>query len=50
MEQYALGGFILAALGGATIFTHLPRKPLPIPLVLGHGLIALISLALLLMY
>jgi hypothetical protein len=40
--QIALGCFILAALGGLTIFLlfHLKAKPLPIPLVLGHGLIA----------
>jgi hypothetical protein len=52
MEQFALAGFVLAAIGGATIFGafHLRQRPLPIPLVLGHGLIALVSLALLLMY
>src|SRR5688500_14563924 len=35
--------FVLAALGGATIFVlfHLRQKPLPIPLVLGHGAIAI---------
>src|SRR5438034_6958674 len=34
----ALGFFVLAAAGGATIFVlfHLRAKPLPIPLVLGH--------------
>jgi hypothetical protein len=38
----ALGVLILAALGGATLFIgfHLREKELPIPLVLGHGLIA----------
>ena len=52
MEQIALGGFILAAIGGAVIFSlfHLRNQPLPIPLVLGHGLIAIISLTLLLVY
>jgi hypothetical protein len=46
----ALGGFVLAALGGIGIFTlfHLREKPLPIPLVLGHGLIAVTSFVLLL--
>jgi hypothetical protein len=46
----ATAGFVLAALGGITIFTlfHLREKPLPIPLVLGHGTIAAISYVLLL--
>jgi hypothetical protein len=40
---------VLAALGGATLFIgfHLREKPLPIALVLGHGLIALTGFALL---
>jgi hypothetical protein len=48
--QYALGIFVLAALGGATLFMmfHLKGRPLPIPLMLGHGLIALAGLGLLL--
>lgn len=52
MEQVSLGLFVLAALGGAAIFGlfHLREKALPIPLILGHGLIALIALTLLLMY
>ena len=47
----ALGGFGLAALGGATIFGlfHLQGKPLPIPLMLGHGAIAVVSFVLLLL-
>src|SRR4051812_41625144 len=47
----ALGCFVLAAAGGVTIFTlfHLQAKPLPIPLVLGHGALALIAFVLLLM-
>jgi hypothetical protein len=47
----ALGILILAALGGATIFGlfHLQEKPLPIPLVLGHGLIAAVGFVLLLL-
>jgi hypothetical protein len=46
----ALGCFVLAAAGGATIFVlfHLREKPLPIPLVLGHGAIALTAFVLLL--
>jgi hypothetical protein len=42
MAQYALGIFVLAALGGAVMFFgfHLKGRPLPIPLVIGHGLIA----------
>jgi hypothetical protein len=52
MEQVSLGLFVLAALGGAAIFGlfHLRDKALPIPLILGHGLIALIALALLIIY
>lgn len=50
LAQIALGVFVLAALGGAAIFTlfHLREKPLPIPLVLGHGAIALTGIVLLL--
>jgi hypothetical protein len=45
----ALGLFVLAALGGATLFLgfHLRDKPLPIFIVLGHGLTALIGLGVL---
>lgn len=47
----ALAGFVLAALGGATIFTlfHLREKPLPIPLMLAHGTAAVVSFILLLL-
>lgn len=47
----ALGCFILAALGGVTLFAgfHLQGKPLPIPLVIGHGLIAITGVILLLL-
>lgn len=40
--QIALGILILAALGGATMFLafHMKRRPLPIPFVVGHGLLA----------
>ena len=50
MAQAALGVFVLAALGGVTIFVrwHLKNLPLPIPIVLGHGLLALTGLGLLL--
>jgi hypothetical protein len=49
MAQWALGIFCLAALGGATLFGafHLRGKPLPIPLVLGHGLLAIVGVVLL---
>jgi hypothetical protein len=47
--QFALSGFILAAMGGFTLFGlfHLRQKPLPRALVIGHGLLALASLVLL---
>jgi hypothetical protein len=42
MTMVALAVLVLAALGGATLFLgfHLREKPLPIPLVLAHGLTA----------
>jgi hypothetical protein len=51
----ALGGLIVliaAALGGATLFFgfHLREKALPIPLVFGHGLIALTGFIMLAIY
>jgi hypothetical protein len=51
LAQYALGVFVLAALGGATLFTgfHLRGKPLPIPLVLAHGAIAIAGFILLIL-
>ena len=50
LGQAALGVFVPAALGGATLFLgfHLRGRALPIPLVIGHGLIAAAGLALLL--
>lgn len=47
--QISLGLFVLAALGGTSIFAmfHVKNLPLPIPLVLGHGLLALTALGLL---
>jgi hypothetical protein len=50
LVKVALGVFVLAALGGATIFLgfHMRNRALPIPLVLGHGLIAVTGYILLL--
>ena len=50
MALAALGCFVLAAAGGATIFVlfHLREKPLPVPLVLGHGALAATAFVLLL--
>jgi hypothetical protein len=49
MAQVALALVVAAALGGITIFAlyHLKKLPLPIPIVLGHGLLALAGLGLL---
>jgi hypothetical protein len=49
LSQIALGVFVLAAMGGTVLFAgfHLRERPLPIPLVIGHGLIALIGVAML---
>lgn len=51
LAQVALGVFILAALGGTVLLLgfHLRSKALPIPIVLGHGLIAATGLVLLLL-
>lgn len=51
LAQVALGIFIVAALGGAVLLLgfHLRGKALPIPFVLGHGLIAATGLVLLLL-
>jgi hypothetical protein len=51
LAQISLGVFILAALGGIGIFAlfHLRDKPLPTPLVLGHGAIAVTGFVLLLL-
>ena len=41
--------FIVAAIGGAILFSfHLRSQPLPVPLVLGHGLLAVLAFVLLL--
>ncbi len=49
MAQVSLGLIVLAAIGGVAIFAlyHLKNLPLPIPIVLGHGLLALTGLGLL---
>jgi hypothetical protein len=50
LAQIALGIFVLAALGGVGLFTmfHSKGRRLPIPFMLGHGLLALTGLGLLL--
>ena len=50
LAYFSLGAFVLAALGGGTIFAlfHLQEKPLPVPLIFAHGAIAVAGLALLL--
>ena len=49
LAQLALGMFLLATAGGATLFLgfHLREKALPMTLVLGHGLLALTGVILL---
>jgi hypothetical protein len=49
MVLAATGLLVLAALGGFALFAgfHLRERPLPIPLVLGHGLAALAGVVLL---
>jgi hypothetical protein len=51
IAKVSLGIFILAALGGAVLLLgfHMRAKALPIPFVLGHGLIAATGLVLLLL-
>ena len=43
--QIALGILVLAAVGGLTLFLgfHMKERDLPIPLVLGHGLTAVVG-------
>jgi len=50
LAQVALAGIVLAALGGSTLFVgfHMRRRALPIPLVIGQGLIAATGYVLLL--
>jgi hypothetical protein len=48
--RIALGLFVAAALGGFTLFSfHVRGKPLPIPLVVVHGLAAVVAFAVLLL-
>jgi hypothetical protein len=46
----SLIGFVIAALGGFTLllFFHLKKKPLPIPIMLIHATVAVVSFAVLL--
>jgi len=47
--RVALGLFVLAALGGLTLFSfHLRKKPLPLAVVAVHGLVAITAFAVLL--
>jgi hypothetical protein len=50
LAQISLAVLVLAALGGITIFAgfHLRGQALPIPLVLGHGIAAIVGYVLLL--
>jgi hypothetical protein len=50
LAQIATGVFVLAALGGSVLFFgfHLARKALPVPLVIGHGAIAVVAYVMLL--
>ncbi|MBI2826512.1 MAG: hypothetical protein HYX69_17690 [Planctomycetia bacterium] len=49
LAYLALGLLVLAAAGGATLFVgfHLKERALPVPFVIGHGLIAATALVLL---
>ena len=49
LANWALLLFLIAAAGGATLFFgfHMRSRPLPIPFVLGHGLLAATGLILL---
>lgn len=51
LAQIATGVFVLAALGGAVLFFgfHMAKKALPIPFVIGHGLIAVTAFVMLLL-
>jgi hypothetical protein len=50
LAQVALAVLVLAAVGGAVLFLgfHVKEKPLPVPLVLGHGVVAAAGYVLLL--
>lgn len=48
--RVALGIFVVAALGGFTLFSfHLRKKQLPIPLVVIHGAVAVVAFLILLL-
>lgn len=51
MAQFALGLFVIAAIGGATmnLLFHWKLLPLPIPLMIGHALLAVAGFVLLLL-
>jgi hypothetical protein len=51
MVHWAIGAFVVAALGGLGLFTlfHLRNRLLPIWMILGHGAIAATGLVLLLL-
>ncbi|MDQ3283394.1 MAG: hypothetical protein M3Q69_18500 [Acidobacteriota bacterium] len=43
-QRIALGGFVVAALGGFFIFSfHVRNKPLPIPMIVVHAIVAVAS-------
>jgi hypothetical protein len=50
LAQYALGAFVLAAIGGVTIFLRFHQKglELPLPFIAGHALVAVTGFVLLL--
>ncbi|HEV7921674.1 MAG TPA: hypothetical protein VGR02_12870 [Thermoanaerobaculia bacterium] len=44
IERISLGGFVVAALGGFFLFSyHVRKRPLPIAVVVIHGLVAVAS-------
>jgi len=51
LTQISIGAFGLAALGGLGLFLgfHVRKRPLPIPLVLVHGLVAVSAFVMLVM-
>jgi len=50
LAKTALIGFLIAALGGFALFSfHLRRKALPIPLMVIHALVAVISFVILIL-
>lgn len=50
IERIALGGFVVAALGGFFLFSyHIRKRPLPIGVVVIHGLVAVASFVALVM-